>query len=236
MAKTKIILLGEKLFDLEAKEILAPYGEVIDFENENNFKQHLPLADVVITALSINLDKSLLARARRLRLIGSRTTQLRYLDLDECKRRNIQVINIKGDSPVLETTPSTAEEAMGLIFTITRKFAPAFDSIKKGKWERLEHCGTELYEKTVGLIGFGRLGKKVAHYCQAFSTKVIAYDPYIPSWIAKEYRVELVSTLRDLAENSDYVSAHVPLNEETEKMMDSGFFNAMVIAPWPPME
>ena len=222
----KTILLGEKKFSPKAIHKLAAYGKIIEFKSLKCFVKILPKADVIITALDINLDKSLLSKANKLKLIGSRTTQLRYIDLEECKKRKIKVINIKSNSPVLKKTPSSAEETIGLIFSIIRKFPSAFDSIKLEKWQRMEHCGTELYGKTVGLIGFGRLGKMVAHYCKAFSTKIIAYDPYIDTQQMRKYGVKKVS-LGYLLKNSHIISLHSIYDDSTYQLLKEEHFKKM---------
>jgi len=128
-------------------------------------------------------------------------------------------------------TEEVANHAMMLLLASAKKLTFLNETLKSGNWDNdtrsnLNPLGT-IDGQTLGLVSFGNIARAVARRAQAFGLRVIAYDPYIPSWIAKEYRVELVSTLRDLAENSDYISAHVPLNKETGKMMDSEFFNAM---------
>src|SRR3989338_725386 len=151
------ILIAEKEFSQGAKKILARRGKVHDFKSRGHFFKNLKNADALVTGLEIKLSKDVLTRAPRLKLIGSRTTQLRYIDLNECKRRGIKVVNIKADSPVLRKTPSTAEETIALMLALMRKIPWAFESLKRKEWKRKYYGGFELYEKTIGLIGFGRL-------------------------------------------------------------------------------
>jgi D-3-phosphoglycerate dehydrogenase len=199
---------------------------VVYFGSPALFRRNLAGADVIITALDTKLDKPLLDCCPRLKLIGTRTTQLRYIDLSECARRGIQVINIKASSPVLRKTPSTAEETMALIFALTRKIPWAFDSIKAGKWMRLEYCGTELAGKTVGLVGFGRLGRMVARYCKAFSTAVIAYDPYVGADEMRRFGARKVSLDR-LLRIADIVSLHTVYNDQTYRFFTAKHFQKM---------
>ena len=222
----KKILLGEKSFSSKAIRKLTNYGEIIEYKSKKHFMKRLPEADIIITALDIKLNKHLLSKAHKLKLIGSRTTQLRYIDLVECEKRKIKVINIKSNSAVLKKTPSTAEETMGLIFCVIRKFPSAFDSIKREKWQRMEHCGTELHGKRIGIIGFGRLGKMVAHYCNAFSTKVIAYDPNVDTLKMSKYRVEKVD-LDYLLRSSDIISVHAIYDESTYRFLNEEHFRKM---------
>lgn len=222
----RTILLGEQNFNGVALRLLKRYGTVIPFGSKTEFLKNLSNADVLINALDIKLTKDLIVKAPKLKLIGSRTTQLRYIDLAECKKRNIKVINIQTDSPVLCKTPSTAEETMALIFALTRKLPWAFDSIKRQRWERMKYCGTELAGKTVGLIGFGRLGRMVGSYCQAFGTKVVAYDPYVTSPQMKKYKVKKLG-LFYLLKIADIVSVHTIYNDHTYQLLTKKHFQRM---------
>ncbi|MDO8467177.1 MAG: NAD(P)-dependent oxidoreductase [bacterium] len=220
------ILLAEKVFSPDAKKILAKKGRVVDFVSRREFMKNLSKADVLVNALEIKLDKNILQKAIRLKLIGSRTTQLRYIDLDECKKRGIEVVNIKADSPVLQITPSTAEEAMALIFSVLRHIPWAFDSIKNGQWDRKKYEGRELYEKTVGLIGFGRLGKMVAKFCQAFGAIVIACDPNITAKAMQKSKVRKVP-MKELLKKADIISLHSVYNDATFGMLKEEHFRSM---------
>ncbi len=220
------ILIAEKDFSQKAIAFLSKHGKVTDFGSRATFFKNLPDAEAVITGLEVKLHKSTLDKAKKLKLIGSRTTQLRYLDLDECKRRGIKVVNIKADAPALQKTPSTAEEAMALILTLLRRLPWAFESIKRGEWDRKKYGGHELAEKTIGLIGFGRLGRMVSKYSRAFDMKVIATDPYVDSATMKEFGVDKVS-LNELLKTADIVSLHSIYNDETFGMLKFEHFAMM---------
>lgn len=220
------ILIAEKDFSRKAKNILAKCGDVFDFVSINEFYKNLPLADAVITGLEMEFSKEIISLAKKLKLIGSRTTQLRYLDLGECSRKNIKVINIKADSPVLKKTFSTAEEAFALILSLLRNIPYAFDSIKREEWDRKKYAGIELYGKTLGLIGFGRLGKMVAKYGHAFGMKILAHDPFVgASEMGKNYTRKL--GLSELLRKSDIVSLHSIYNDSTFGMIREKHFKLM---------
>lgn len=220
------ILLAEKNFSPKAKHILSKRGKVLDFVSRKEFFKNLPKADVLVNALEIKLDINILEKADRLKLIGSRTTQLRYIDMDECNKRGIKVVNIKADSPVLRMTPSTAEEAMALIFSVLRRIPWAFDSIKKGQWDRKKYEGRELFSKTVGLIGLGRLGKMVAKYSQAFGAKVIACDPNVGAEVMKRLKVKK-TTMTELLKKADIISLHSVYSDATFGMLKEEHFRSM---------
>ena len=222
----KTILLAEKEFSEKAIARLKNVGRVIPFGSLRQFKNNLLYADVLLTALEVRLDASLLNRASKLRLIASRTTQLRYIDLDACARRGIRVINIKANSLVLRRTPSTAEEAMALILALVRNIPWAFDAIKREQWERHRYGGHEVYGKTLGLIGFGRLGRLVARYSRAFGMTVIASDPHVDVKTMQRYGVHKV-TLERLLRKSDIVSLHATYHAATMGMLAKKHFRMM---------
>ena len=220
------ILIAEKDFSPVAKKVLTKAGRVIDYGSKENFLKNLPQADAAVVGLEIKFNKSLLDKAPHLKLIGSRTTQLRYLDLAECLRRNIKVVNIKAESSVLKKTFSTAEETMALIFSVTRCLPWAFESVKKGNWERKKYGGIELMDKTIGLVGFGRLGRMVAKYSQAFGMHILAYDPYISNTTMKSFGVKK-TTLEKIFKGSDIISLHCVYDDKTLGMIREGHFKSM---------
>lgn len=225
MAKS-VILIAERHFSPAAIKILGKAGHAVEFGDRRRFLKNLPRAEAVITGLEVKFNKPMLVRAKRLRLIASRTTQLRYVDLAEAKRRGIKIINIKGNSSVLRKIPSTAEETFALLLALVRNIPWAFNSIKQGKWERRKYGGNELAGKTIGLIGFGRLGSYVSRYARAFGMAVIAYDPYVSAEKMARSGVKKVSAER-LLKTSDVVSLHCVYNDKTEGMLGRRHFRMM---------
>lgn len=220
------ILIAEKDFSEKAKNILAKAGDVFDFVSIDEFFKNLPSADAVITGLEVKLSKNLISSAKKLKLIGSRTTQLRYLDLGECSKRNIKVVNIKASSDVLKKTFSTAEETIALILSLLRNIPSAFESIKRKEWDRKKYAGSELNGKTLGLIGFGRLGSMVAGYGHAFGMKVLACDPFVKaSEMRKNYARK--AGLNEVLKKSDVVSLHSVYDDSTFGMIREKHFKLM---------
>lgn len=220
------ILIAEKDFSTKAKNILKKVGRVIDFVSIESFISNLPLADIIITGLEVRFDRDLLNKTVNLKLIGSRTTQLRYIDLDECNKKGIVVINIKANSSVLKKTYSTAEETIALILALSRNISSAFDSIKNGEWDRKKYLGSELHGKTMGLIGFGRLGKMVSHYGVSFGMKVLAYDPFVDHKEIEKYGA-YKTNLESVFKKSDVVSLHSIYNDSTFQMIGEKHFKMM---------
>src|SRR5439155_12559268 len=159
--------------------------------------------------LDLAVDEALLAKAEKLRVIASRTSQLRHLDIAAIERRGIDVLSIEADAPALQETTSTAEEALALVLALVRNLPWAFDAAKAGRWERARYGGHELAGKTIGLVGYGRLGRMVAAYARALGMGVLANDPYVEVEDA-----EAVS-LDDLLRRADVVSIHCTFTDET---------------------
>jgi D-3-phosphoglycerate dehydrogenase len=119
---------------------------------------------------------------------------------------------------VLQETTSTAEEAWALLLALARNVPWAFDSLKAGRWERRRYGGHELRGKTLGLVGFGRLGRMVARYGTAFEMRVLAHDPYVAEDEMREHGVEPVS-LEALLRDADAISIHCTYSTETEGLV-----------------
>jgi D-3-phosphoglycerate dehydrogenase / 2-oxoglutarate reductase len=210
----RTILVAERVFAPRAREVLATAGRVVDFDS---FDERLPEADAIVAGLEVTFGAELLARAPRLRVLASRTTQLRHIDLDEAARRGIVILSINADDPVLQQTSSTAEEALALLLALARNVPWAFDSVKRGEWERSRFGGVELRGKTLGLVGFGRLGRMVAGYAEALGMRVVFHDPYAEGGIE----------LDELLGESDAVSLHCTYSAETEGLIGAAEFSAM---------
>lgn len=205
----RTILIGESRFSAAAIAELEAVGAVAPFEQ---FDEYLSEADALVVGLELELDKVLLDRAPRLRVIATRTSQLRHIDLDEAGRRDIVVLSIQAGDTELQETTSTAEEAFALVLALARHIPWAFDAVKEGRWDRVRYGGRELQGKTLGIVGYGRLGRMVAGYGRAFRMRVIAYDP------AGVDDAESVS-LDELLRRADVVSLHCTFDETTRGLL-----------------
>ncbi len=217
------ILVAESVFAPRARAVLEQAGTVLDFESPARFEEQLPQADAVVAGLEVRFDQPLLARADRLWLLASRTSQLRHVDLDEAHRRGIEILFIDPNDPVLHNTSSTAEEAFALLLALARNLPWAFESTKAGRWERVRYGGIELRGKTLGIVGFGRLGRMVSGYAASFGMRVLAHDPYVDDAEiagANATPVALDALLRE----SDAVSIHCTYSDETEGLLGAREF------------
>ena len=177
--------------------------------------RELPRCDACLTSLYVRLTDELLAGAGKLKAIATPSTGTDHIDLEAAARRGVEVICIKHDRDFLDRVTATAEMAWGLLLACVRKLPAAFDSAKKGVWARDEFRGMQLAEKTLGIVGFGRLGTMVADYARAFRMKVIACDVRDLAGEDVE-QVDFDTLMRE----ADVISLHVHLDESTTGLID----------------
>ncbi|MEK7629079.1 MAG: NAD(P)-dependent oxidoreductase [Patescibacteria group bacterium] len=184
------------------------------------------LADILVIGLKYQIDKKFLDQTPNLKIIASPVTGMNHIDLNYLKSKGIKLISLRGKKSFLRNVPSTAEETFALILALFRKLPWAFDSVKNSSWDRIEWRGNQLMNKTIGLLGFGRLGKIVARYAKAFNMKVISCDPNVSEKFMKSRGVEKVS-MEDLFKKSDIVSLHVLLTDDTQNLIREKHLKSM---------
>ena len=154
--------------------------------------------------------------AKRLRVVGRAGVGVDNVDVETATRRGIVVLNAPGGNTV-----STAEHAFSLLLCVARKIPQADASLRSKKWSRKDFEGVELYNKTLAIIGMGRIGSELSRRAIAFGMRVMAYDPYLSAARARSLQVELVEELDDLLTNADFISLHTPLTNETRHVLDA---------------
>jgi D-3-phosphoglycerate dehydrogenase len=219
----KILCNGMPDFATEAKAVLESIGTVdyADWDYQE-ILANIEKYRIFLPNLSVNIDKNILKKAKNLKLIATPTTGTDHIDLKTAEANGIAVLSIKNDIDFLKNIPSTAELALGLL-SVVRRIPFAFDAVKEGRWSREDYRGNTLFGKTLGIIGYGRLGEIMARYGNALGMKVLAVDPY--KQIDVRY-AEPVS-LDELLKRSDVISVHVHLNEETKGMIGRDEINRM---------
>lgn len=198
-------------FDKSLPQRLQQFGEV--FED----MARLGEAEVLLIRSKTKVTPELVAKAPNLKLVIRGGVGLDNVDKEACKARGITVMNTPEASSV-----AVAELAMALMLAIPNRIVEAHVSMKEGKWLKKELKRTELYQKTLGLLGVGRIGSEVAKRAAAFGMKVIAYDPFI-----KEHPVAKLVSFEELLANSDYISFHTPLTDETKGMINDALIAKM---------
>ena len=166
--------------------------------------------DAVFVRLGQMFDVEMIARASSLRVIATPTTGLNHIDIVAAKAANLDVLCLRGEAELLENLSATAELTWGLLLSVVRRITQASLHTQSGGWDRNRFWSTELYGKTLGIIGLGRLGRKVANYGIAFGMNVIAFD------VKANGTSGLPITLVDketLLESADVVSIHASFNQ-----------------------
>jgi len=165
--------------------------------------------DALLVRSATKVDAEVLAVAARLKVVARAGVGLDNVDVRAATQSGVMVVNAPTSNIV-----SAAELTVGLMLAAARHLVPANVALKQGEWKRSRYNGTELYEKTVGVVGLGRIGVLVAQRLSAFGMRVIAYDPYVQAGRAAQMGVRLVS-LEDLMAESDFVTVHLPKTPET---------------------
>ncbi len=178
-------------------------------------------ADILMVRLTFQIDKKLLAGAAKLKAIVSATTGTNHIDLDACKSKEISVITLKGETGFLDQIASTAEHAFGLILALARQLPSASQQVLETGFARCGRTGFELRGKYLGIIGCGRLGKKVAGYGSAFGMEVIGHDPYVET---SDLKLVPKAMLLDCA---DFISIHASHTDGAPKILDATAFRTI---------
>ena len=213
-----ILIAESNGFSPEALAMLRAGAEVTAADlTRGGLLAALPAADVLWVRLRNRIDAEVFDAAPNLKIVVTNTTGLNHIDLVEAERRGVEILSLRGEQEFLADIRATAELTIGLLLAMIRKIPQAVEHSRTGLWQRDLFKGHELYGKTVGIVGFGRLGRIVARYLHSFDVRVLAADPNVPQQDLPEY-VELMP-LDELLAQSEIVSLHVDLSAETQ-----GFF------------
>lgn len=197
-------LLKQAGFELDVREKLKDQALV----------QAIQAAEGVIVRSATRLTADLLENPGKLRVIVRAGVGVDNIDVDAATRKGILVMNTPGGNTI-----STAEQTIALLFVLARHTAAADASMRAGKWERNKFLGTQLAGKTIGIIGLGRIGREVARRCAALDMKVIGYDPFLAAAGAAQLGIETTPDLPTLLKQSDFLTVHTPLTEETRDLI-----------------
>ncbi|MGH2454270.1 MAG: NAD(P)-dependent oxidoreductase [bacterium] len=172
--------------------------------------------DVILDAsMHVRFPADRLARGRRLRLFVTATTGADHVDGVTLARRGVPLLTLQGQREVLREVTAAAEHSWLLLLACARGLRGAVDDVLGGTWDRQRHPGLMLKGRTLGLVGCGRIGLWMARYAGAFGMRCWGYDPYVDPWPKEIERRDLAAMLQE----ADVVSIHVPLNDETRRMI-----------------
>ncbi len=171
--------------------------------------------DGAICRSGVRLDAAALTGNKRLKAIVRAGVGTDNIDKQVATRQGIIVMNTPAGNTI-----STAEHAFALMLALARNIAPAHQSLKEGRWDRKAYMGTQLADKTLGIVGLGRIGREVAKRALAFQMRVIGFDPFLADDKARELGIEPVATVREMLPRVDFLTVHTPLTAETKGLID----------------
>lgn len=208
------VLIADKIND-KGVEVLEGSAEVVNNPTitPEELLETIDQYEGIIVRSRTKVTKEVIENAKNLKIIARAGVGVDNIDVEAATDHGILVVNAPQSTSI-----TVAEHAMGLMLSLSRKIAIADASVKAGKWEKSRFMGMELRNKTLGVIGMGRIGSQVVKRSKAFEMDVIVYDPYITEETAKELGVE-ITTLDDLVQKADVMTIHVPLTPETKGLI-----------------
>ncbi len=216
--KWKILNMADISAFPDALDALADIADVVSLPaNAETLRNRIGEFDAYFAALAIRADRGVLENAKRLRVIATPTTGWDHLDVDMMHQRGIHLISVREDRALLDNITCTAEMTWCLLLAVVRKLPWAFDAARHGQWARDRFRGHQISGMTLGILGYGRLGKMVAEYGKAFRMRVLACDVRD---VEMAPGIERVDFARLLAE-SDALSIHIHLTEENRRLISA---------------
>lgn len=195
------------------------------------FWEEVASADVIWTRLGFRIDREMVQRALRLKVVASPTTGLNHIDVTACKEKGVTVLSLVDTKAGLSAITATAELTFGLLLEAMRHMGPAQQSVREGSWDRDRFKGRQLSGQRLGVVGLGRLGRMVAAYAHAFRMETVFHDSRDDAALQPEPFVRRVS-LEDLVTSCDVVSLHASYSPENDRMFSSGLLSRMKRTAW----
>jgi D-3-phosphoglycerate dehydrogenase len=194
----------------------------VDVDAETALEEIIGGYDAIVVRSATKVTADLIGRADRLKVIGRAGVGVDNVDVDAATRRGIIVANAPESTVV-----SAAEHTIGLLVALARNIPQAHAALKQGRWERGTYGGIELAGKTLGVLGFGRIGQQVARRALGLGMRVVAYDPYVAADRFRELGAERVESPEDVYAAADFITLHLPLTPETRGSVGTAAFEAM---------
>lgn len=217
------VLVSDSLSE-KGIEILKNAGLSVDVNTKLSKEELLNIIgeyDGLIVRSATKVTADVIHAGKRLKVVGRAGAGLDNIDLPAATKKGVVVMNTPGGNTV-----TTAEHAIAMLLSMLRMVPQATASMKSGKWEKGKFTGIEFYNKTLGIVGMGRVGSHVAKLGQGLMMNVLAYDPYLSPENAQKMGVDIVS-LDELYQRSDFITIHSPLTPETKNLIDAGAIGRM---------
>ena len=212
------VLVAEKIGE-PGVELLREAGLEVELGTaweDGELERRIGEFDGLLIRSATKLDAGLLAKADRLKAVGRAGVGVDNVDVEAATKRGIVVANAPQSNVI-----TAAEHTMALLLALARNVPQAHSSLTGGKWDRAKYSGVEVAEKTLGILGFGRVGQLVAQRALAFGMQVMAYDAYVAEERFADLGVERAATTDDLYARADFITLHLPKTPETENWLDS---------------
>ncbi len=222
-AKNIKVLISDPL-SAHGKELLEQAGFAVEMRTgmkPDELKKVIGEYDALVVRSETKVTKDILEAAKRLKLIGRAGVGVDNVDVEAATKKGVIVMNTPEGNTI-----STAEHTMSMMLALVRNIPQASATLKTGVWDRKKFLGTEVYGKTLGVIGLGRIGTQVVKRSQAFGMKVFVYDPFLSVEKAKKLDVE-IADLDGIFRRADIITVHTPLTKETEGMINKAAFAKM---------
>ena len=218
------VLVAEKIGD-SGIDLLRDAGFEVDLGadwDREQLAERIGAYDGILIRSATQLDADLLARATNLRAIGRAGVGVDNVDVPEATKRGIIVANAPQSNVV-----TAAEHTMALLLALARNVPQAHASLVAGRWDRSKYSGVELLDKTLGILGFGRIGQLVAERAMGFGMKVVAYDPFVGAERYRDLGVHKAETSDEVYAVADFITVHLPKTPETEGWLNAEAFAKM---------
>lgn len=217
------ILVKEKLADTGV-DLLREHFDVDlgDSWSDEEFRARIGDYQGILIRSATKMTEEYIALGTSLRVIGRAGVGVNNVDVPAATRRGIVVANAPQSNVV-----TAAEHTMALLMALARNVPQADASLKAGKWERSKFGGVEVYEKTLGVVGFGRIGQLVAERAKGFGMKVVAYDPFVGAERYRDLGVEKAESSEDVYKVADFLTIHLPVTPETNGWLNAEAFGQM---------
>jgi D-3-phosphoglycerate dehydrogenase len=207
------VLVRETIADAGVELLRSKFD--VDVDAETPLEEIIGAYDAIVIRSATKLTADLIERAEKLKVIGRAGVGVDNVDVDAATRRGIVVANAPESTVV-----SAAEQTIGLLVALARNIPQAHAALKQGRWERSQWLGVELEGKTLGVLGFGRIGQQVARRAVGLGMRVVAYDPFVSDDRFRELGVDDAPTVDEVLSAADFLTLHLPLTDETRRMIN----------------
>ena len=214
------VLVREEIADAGVELLRSKFD--VDVDGESELGEIIGRYDGIVIRSATKLTAEMIDRATSLKVIGRAGVGVDNVDVVAATRRGIVVANAPESTVV-----SAAEHTIGLLVALSRNIPQAHAALKQGRWERKTYGGIELADKTLGVLGFGRIGQQVARRAAGLGMRIVAYDPFVAPERFRELGVERVETVDDVYAVAEFLTLHLPLTDETRRGIDAAAFAKM---------